>query len=157
MKTSKKQLADQKLAIETLRHTPYGVLATVDDKGQPHAATVIVVVNDDLTVNFITRAMTNKHKNLLLNSRVAMAIGSVPPFAFQLRGRAREVKAAKEVASIMEKWAVVGSQLKDIWPPVLRMGQAPYVVFSIKPTRLTAIDLRGQTLNTKVPPFVRIR
>ena len=157
MKTpSQTSAAIKREAIDSMRQMPYGVLATVDSAGRPHAATVIIVVNADLSIEFITRADTNKYRNLLKNPQVAMAIGSTPPYAFQLRGRVRQVKAAKDVAATMERWAEVGAKLKDIWPPILRLGQAPYAVFRITPKTVTAIDLRSQTLNPKALPFIKL-
>ncbi len=152
-------MADQelkKLVLDSLKNNRLAALATVSSDGLPHAATVVYAVDDDFNVYFVTRKNTSKVRNLEQNPVVSLSIGSALPIYVQMRGRAERVTDEQERQERLDAVAAAGAGLKDVWPPILHIGNDDYVLFKIVPDLIRALDLRDQNIAAEEPPFIEI-
>ncbi len=147
---------DIKAVTDFLRKQKVGVMATSDLKGKVKSTAMVTVINQDLSINIITKKKTVKARNLLANPTVSLTYGLTPPFSVNLSGRAVQVKNEKEVNAVMDKWAGLVATLDGIWPPIFRLAKSEYAVFRIMPKEITALDLRRQTISGKEAPFIKI-
>jgi len=69
------------------------VIATINEKGEPSAATVGFSHEEDFSILFGTNRATRKYKNLQVNPKVALVIGTEGVATVQYEGIARNVTA----------------------------------------------------------------
>lgn len=123
------------------------VLATVDATGQPHAATVYLTYDRELTLYFVTKKETQKSRNIQKNAKAAIAIHDVTTLTtLQAEGTVSEVLDSQQ-----QEWV-----FNDIWRLAFREGQngpppsqimaGGYVVY-----RFMAPTLRLARFNTANP------
>lgn len=134
-------------------------LATVDQKGKPHVATVYYLPRKNLTLYFSTKAGGRKFENMKANSTVAMAISQDSEgklASIQLTGKARRVKSIRaEQRMLLELW-----QLRydgDNWPPppmrLYQRGAASDIaVMQVTPTEMVLADFEA-TDDKRYRPF----
>jgi general stress protein 26 len=90
------------------------VLATVDQAGQPHAATIYVTCDRDLTLYFVTKRETQKSRNLQKNVKAAIALHDAATLTtLQAEGTVSEVLDPQQ-----QEWV-----FNDIWRIAFRAGQ----------------------------------
>jgi general stress protein 26 len=68
-----------------------GVLATVDEQGQPEAALMGIAVTPELEIVFDTVKSSRKYPNLKKNPRVAFVVGCTTEVTVQYEGVAEEL------------------------------------------------------------------
>jgi len=68
-----------------------GVLATVDEQGQPEAALMGIAVTPELEIVFDTVKSSRKYPNLKKNSQVAFVVGCTTEVTVQYEGVAEEL------------------------------------------------------------------
>ncbi len=143
-------------ALASLKDAYFGVLATADASGQPHAAAVVITADDDFTVYFMTRETTTKHQDITVRPEVAMTVGMNLLVYLQIRGVAERLTDADEVSEITRRLAMTASAVKDFWPPLARLTSGKYVAYRIRPTSVKAMDMTDHYIHPGVSPIVTI-
>lgn len=69
-----KMSESKELIRDFLGKSSVGVLATCDKSGQPHAAAVYIINDEELNVYFITKEGTQKSQDIRDNPKVALAV-----------------------------------------------------------------------------------
>ena len=89
MATSEADPSPEALASEVLAETATCTLATASPDGQPEAATVRFVSDENLDVYITTESMYQKYEHLTANPRVALVVEGA--YNLQMEGTAEEV------------------------------------------------------------------
>lgn len=139
---NKKQIISDYIASRIL-----GVVATVNDKGNPEAALVAITEASDLELIFGTNNTARKYQNLKNNAHVAITVGDdvdeaitvqYEGIAEELSGKAldycRDLHVRKNPRS--KKYAYLDGQrffkVKPTWIRYTDLGSNPRVEFEIK-------------------------
>lgn len=80
--------------VDFVRAHRYGVVATVDRRGDPEAAVVDLVITDAGVLLFASKKSARKVRNLASNDRVAMVVGA-EPVSLQIEGSAELLVGAE--------------------------------------------------------------
>jgi len=133
------------------RHT--GVLATVNEAGDPHAASVYFSVDDDLCLTFITKTKTQKYKNIEKHSRVFfVCTDEEMQTTAQLDGHAKKITDATEHQRALDAayhYAEKGSGTE--FPPIEKLFAGDYVALKIVPRTIRmAVYLRNAESNEEL-------
>ncbi len=126
--------------LEFLKENETAVISTASPEGEPRAATVYYIVDDDFNIYFATGRETDKFKNLQYNKRAAFVVGTGPAvITVQGGGRVEELDGD----SLKEKGEIGGKlyfkALKE-WP-VLKLPHAGISFFKIIPDRIKFLNL----------------
>ena len=112
-----------------------GVLATADSSGQPHAATIYFTVDDELNLYFMTKEKTRKHRNIIANPKVSVAVFEPSTqTTVQIQGTATQVtdiKITNDTFNSIVKAATATSE--SAVPPVSRLVAGGYTCYCLKP------------------------
>jgi hypothetical protein len=117
---------------------------------------MLVVADKDFNIYFISRRKTQKSRNLASNPQASISLGEAPPFTFQFFGRVKEITDAKLRSAITKKWTEQAATLNDVWPPILRQTGGEFAYYVLKPSRVTALDLRHQNIEGGDSLYVKI-
>jgi uncharacterized pyridoxamine 5'-phosphate oxidase family protein len=115
-----KPKALQLAAYEFICTNRAGSLATVGDNITPHVATVYCLVNEDLSLYFMTRVEARKYQNLIVNPKVALSFMNESDMeTIQLTGVATRVDSLEKEQDIMFRLFTLRS-IEQTWqiPPV---------------------------------------
>ncbi len=116
------------------------VVSTVSEEGEPQAATVYYVVDDDFNFYFMSAAGSRKCENLLANSKMAFVIG-VGPEIKTVQGGGMAEAVNERAGEIFEK---LSEQIKlespEQWP-LLLLAKKGFCTFKIKPTWMVWLNL----------------
>lgn len=129
---------DQARVREFLEEQSVGVLSTVAADGSPDSAAIYFVVNADLSIDFMTKSSTHKHKNLKRDKRVALVVFDAKyQTTAQIKGNALEITDKKLQRDIFTKIVKIAMELSDgELPPIEDMVTGRYSSFRIEPTAL---------------------
>jgi len=121
-----------------------GVLATSDGAGKPHAATIYITIDRDLSIYFITKQDTQKCRNLQANPWAAIAVyDAVSQTTVQAEGSVVVVTDAQQLEWIFNDiWKQAAQISPGATPPVAQLMAGSYVVF-----RLSTPSLRMASFN----------
>ena len=79
-------------ALAFLKRHKTAVLASVSKMGEPHAAMIFYVADDDFNIHFLTRVDTRKFEAIRNNPHVAFTVAGVDiPQTLQIEGVARSI------------------------------------------------------------------
>lgn len=116
-------------------------LATASANGQPHAATVYCIVDDDLNVYFTSCTKGRKFKNLMARPEVALVIADEQSLAsVQLTGIASPVEGTEIEKDIL--WRLWRLRFDDsVWPvPPIKLFEQGFsdemTVILVRPTEM---------------------
>lgn len=124
-----------------------GVLASADNTGKPHAATVYFTFDKQLNLYFITKKETQKSRNLQANPRAAIAIFDVSSqTTVQAEGTVSEVIDPRQQEWIFNDITKAAIRTSNGVPPTSQYIAGGYVVY-----KLLAPTLRKATFNTPDP------
>lgn len=134
METSKQK---HKIA-EFLMKNNIGVLATVNQNGQPHAATIYFVVDPSVNIYFITKQHTTKVENLLKNSKAALAVYEPQTQStVQIAGEVHLVEDVSRSEDIFRKVLEITRKTSDSnIPPVSKIYGGEYQCYCLSPTSM---------------------
>jgi general stress protein 26 len=91
--------------LSRLKKHPFNVcvLATVNEHGEPEAATMFYMLNKDNKFILCTHLFTHKYNNILTNKHVYLVFGSaLEGINVQCSGRARIIRAGEEFRTMGE-------------------------------------------------------
>ncbi len=123
-------------------------LATVNEGGLPHNAIVYFHADEELHFYFLTPTDTNKHKNLLKNSKAALAIGATDQYTtIQVQGTAELLLKGSDaentaLACLKNRLIAVGVT----WPiyQLSAYDDDAIAVFKVTPTAFTYLNLETE-------------
>ncbi|HSW79352.1 MAG TPA: pyridoxamine 5'-phosphate oxidase family protein [Candidatus Saccharimonadales bacterium] len=120
--------------LEFLKSHPIGVLATIDENGDPNASTIYFSVDDKLRISFTTKRETRKFENIARHNKVALvAYEAKDQSAVQVSGRAEEVKDEQEALDIYNGTVNAAKKTsEDNVPPVAKYSGGPFAAFRIE-------------------------
>jgi hypothetical protein len=112
---------------------PVGVLATVDEQGNPHASALYFSVDEALRVRFTTKRDTVKYANICRNNTIMLvAYEPASQTVVQISGKAVEATDPDDQRSIYHGTLQAAKQTgEDIVPPIAKIAAGPYVAFTI--------------------------
>lgn len=112
-----------------------GVLATADQAGNPYAAAVYYVLQDDFSLLFGTKSETQKYKNIEENKQVAFVVYDEKDEAtVQITGRVEVIddhSARQKIVNNM--YSVSSKQSKIKLPPAEKLWAGDYVALRLVP------------------------
>ncbi len=115
------------------------VIATCSKSGQPEAATIGYLVDENFNFFFLTKPDSRKIKNILENPKVALVIGTTSGInTIQVEGEAQIIQQ-KDVGfeEMLLKTTRIGALY---YGPLLKMEGGDFVTVRIKTTWLRFLD-----------------
>jgi len=126
-----------------------------DDK-QPHTAVLLYLIDKDFNIFFVTHADSRKIKTLIVNDSIAISVWEKNIMSVQVEGEViihdDEAMKEKVIGDMVENTP----DLDDVWPPVLSIRGAEYVIGQIKPKFVIALDVSDSKINEYERPFTKI-
>ena len=118
-----------------LRTHRSGVLATADSAANPHAAVIYATFNEDLTFTFVTKAETQKYKNIEENKACALAIyDESEQTSIQVTGTAEAIEDKDESYRVLNQSFKYSAELSHReLPPPEKLFAGEYVALRLKP------------------------
>ncbi len=137
--------SSQKHISEFLDKHRSGVLATADTLGKPHAASVYITYDRNLNIYFVTKADTQKARNIQQNPHAAIAISDEATLTtVQGLGPVSKITDHERANDIItEIWRIALNSSQSHIPPTSRLTAGGYVVYM-----LSAPSLRMATFST---------
>lgn len=132
-------------AHEFLREHPLGVLSTVS-QGKPWGAAIFFVADDFFNIYFITRADTQKYKNIEKHPHVALTVADgKTQTTVQIAGAVTRVSPDKYHDVVFRKLASLRPKGDLNWaPPVIKVHKGDYMVLKLEPDYLQYADFSQQ-------------
>ncbi len=125
-----------------------------DDK--PISSVLLFHVDDDFTFYFGTHSDSYKALAIRKNPNVSLSIWGHKLMLVQVDGIAEEILEPVTVDLALNDIVAATNNIKNFWPPVLRIRGNGYAVFSIKTTWMRALDLQSDAISEKELPFTMI-
>lgn len=124
---------DRSKIVDFLYSHPVGVLATVDENGNPDASTIFFSVTKELQVTFTTKRDTRKHSNISRHSKVILVVyDAESQSAVQVRGTAQEETDEIQAQEIYRGTLRASQQTgEDTVPPIAKIAAGPFVAYRI--------------------------
>ncbi len=136
-------------------------LATVNEKKKPDAATVFYIVDEDLTIYFMTRIESRKFHNLEKQTIVSMVItDEVTMETIQLTGAAERIENSKEESEALTKlWTA--DYKNPNWPgPAVKLFESGHsvqlAVVKVVPQEMTYAVFKRQDEGKYVSFFEKV-
>lgn len=126
----------QREAHKFLDEHKVGVLSTVTEDGKPWGSTIYYVVSDsNLNVYFLTHASSNKYRNLVANSAVALTVfDDYQQTTVQIAGTIDELEIGEEHDIVFRKISHLHPPGQFAWnPPVSKIHDGEVVLLKITP------------------------
>jgi nitroimidazol reductase NimA-like FMN-containing flavoprotein (pyridoxamine 5'-phosphate oxidase superfamily) len=127
---------------EFLKHNPMGVLATVSSDGKPWGAAVYFVVDQDLTIYFVTRADTFKYQNIEERPFASLTVvDEEHQRTAQMAGEVTKLPYEQYMDIFFGRLEKVAREETDGWaPPLHKVHAGNYIPLVLKPTKLQYAD-----------------
>jgi len=111
-----------------------GILATASKQGAPHAATMYFVVDPNFHIYFITRQETTKHRNLVENPQVALAVFDAgSQTTVQATGEVEEITDATVQGNVYNRvLGITKATSGEHQPPLTKIDSGKYVTYRLK-------------------------
>jgi nitroimidazol reductase NimA-like FMN-containing flavoprotein (pyridoxamine 5'-phosphate oxidase superfamily) len=134
-------------AVKLLRSSHLMVVASATPTGEPHAALISYVIDDDWNIYYLSRAKTRKTEMIADNPQVSFTVGFDLPVSIQGWGRAVTVIDKNERAAAFERLSQEAGKHDSFWPPPLKLDRVRDAVIKIEPLRVRAIQVAGMDPN----------
>lgn len=135
-------------ALKFIKEQQFAIVSTASAKGEPQAATMAFLVEDDFTFYFITMNDSTKINNLKQNDKVAITLGFGPqPTTIQAGGRAEIIP---DVPDELFQKIIGSSPTGDIskWP-ILKLAKKGFSTIKVRPTWMKWLDLNPNSQTYK--------
>ncbi|CAN5134304.1 hypothetical protein BH11PAT1_BH11PAT1_6600 [soil metagenome] len=132
-----------------LKSLAIAVLSTVSSEGNPHAAVIYFISDEDLNFYFLTKSDTRKAKNLTSHSEAALTIVDPnSPRTIQVTGPVSEIEEPQMYINIMDKISEENAKGNNFfWPPPLSKldSDGDLVLYKLTPNWLRYADFTEST------------
>lgn len=142
-------------ALDFLRSVSVMNLA-VSSNGRPMSSVLLFHVDDDFTFYFGTHDDSYKAVAIRNNPKVGFSVWEHNKMLVQADGIAEEILEPVMMNLVLNDIVSATNNIKNFWPPVLRIRGNGYAVFSIKTTWMRALDLQSDAITEKELPFTMI-
>lgn len=124
-----------------------GVLSTVTEDQTPWGSAIYFVVDEDLTVYFVTRQHTFKYQNLDKNPAVALTVfDEQNQTTVQLAGQVSKVPTEDYMDIVFTRLVAIRPKHDINWaPPLEKVYKGDYIPLRITPTRLQYANFKQQS------------
>lgn len=121
-----------------LTKNPVGVLSTAGGDSAPYSTTIYFVTDDNLNVYFLSKAETQKIKNIQDNNKIMLvAFEAKTQTNVQISGSAYEEKDGPSLQNIFKEILEVTRNTSNAEvPPISKLFAGAYVVYKIKPAQI---------------------
>lgn len=115
-----------------------GVLCSTGTDGEPHGSVIYYVLNQDLSVSFITKDETRKYANLKSNSSVMLVVfDERSQTVAQVIGEAAEIKDHYEINKVAAAIVMTSIKTSDGGiPPIAKLNAGEYTAFTVHPDQI---------------------
>lgn len=127
-------------ALEFLKSHNTMVIATASYEGEPQAATVYYVVDDQFNLYFMTSKGSKKCDNLRSNGKIAFVVGSGPEVVTMQGGGFTESLDENESKVFYDLIERVALKSVNQWP-LLTLAKEGFCTFRIVPTWMVWLNL----------------
>lgn len=151
---------DESKIFSFLREFPLGTLATINVSGVPEVVVVYLLVEQDLSIFFVTKALTRKFKNIVRNPAVAILVYDERTLtSVEITGKVHVVEDTIEFARVIDKFHNVVSKRKgSTWlPPIAQIGAGDYVACMLRPRHITHRVFTNDTAHPKKPLKITLK
>jgi len=144
-------------AYEFINNNHVGVLATADQNGRPHAATIYIVADRLLNFYFVTRKETQKARNLAVNPYASIALfDAMSQTTLQADGVVSMIEDLAEGDRIFaEIQGITRRTSASGVPPVTRMAAGSYGTYKLSTPKVRLASF-GDTVSNKEEVFEEI-
>lgn len=135
-------------AIHTfIQNNPLAVLCTITPEGKPWASVVYVGSDSQLTLYFMTKSATAKHRNLALNQSVAIAFADEEnQTTLQVQGEVKPVSGNQEGDAAEEALTTLKRRGDDWIPPLLKLPRSETILYTIQVHYARLSDFGGRLM-----------
>lgn len=135
-KTQPKPLTDRQRRIYSFLQSQHvGVLSTVTPDRNPHGAVIYYLVDNELTVWFVTKKSTRKYDNIRHNNHVMLTVFEPhSQTTAQILGKAIEHSSETVVSRVCDEiFKNVAVPHEHQLPPIVKVQAGALTAFAIKP------------------------
>jgi general stress protein 26 len=139
------EASDANKIIEYMKEHPVAVLSTVDGHGNPHGAVVYMYAASVLNFYFVTKAETQKFRDLVKHRHVSVTIADDENnSSIQANGTAHVVEETEVIQMVMAHMAKVYARSSDWLAPITKIRAGEYQVVNIKPSHIRLSEYMGK-------------
>lgn len=133
---------ESQVAANFIKQHPVGVLATASKTGEPHAAAVYFVPDDNHSIYFLTKEDTQKHRNLQKNPRAAVTIYDAQTLeTLQIEARAEILPDVSQFLELYNRILQASSRTTESErPPVSKLNAGDYFMYKLIPQSMRLAD-----------------
>lgn len=124
--------------------------------GKPISSVLLFHVDDDLIFYFGTHSDSYKAEAIRKNPSVSLSVWEHKKMLVQADGIAEEIVEPVTMELVLDDIVKATNNIKNFWPPVLRIRGNGYAIFSIKTTWMRVLDLQSDAILEKDLPFTII-
>jgi uncharacterized pyridoxamine 5'-phosphate oxidase family protein len=146
----KKDSLEYRRVLSFLKKNQAGVLSTAGDDTSVWGATVYFIVDEDLTVYFVTRTGSFKYKNIEKNPFAALTVfDAEDQTTVQLSGKVERMPIQKYMDVFFDKFAAMRPKDDYHWaPPVDKVHEGNYMPLQLIPSHLQYADYGRSRIET---------
>lgn len=122
-----------------LQENSLGTLVTVGDDGTPHPAAIFFHIENNFTIQFITKMKTRKFMNAEKHPRITLYVYSEEKLtSVTIVGECKMIYDTLEFAHVIEHFQnVIGDDTSKMWlPPVAQIEAGHYAACALIPSSI---------------------
>lgn len=123
----------------------------------PISTYLLFSVDNDFTFYFITHSGSKKAEAIDKKREVSFSVWEHNKMLIQAHGDCEKVAGVEEEKLILDKIAKATVNVKDFWPPLLKIEGDGYSCYKIKTKWIRSLDLAGSSIKEKDIPFTEYR
>jgi len=128
----------------------------VSSSDGPLSSVVLYAIDDDFRFTFVTHKSSRKAQALLSDNRISVSIWNQQQMLVQMSGTVKEMTETDERMKGFDAVVNTSTTVKDLWPPLLTINAGEYIVFTITPEWIRALDLTEAKIAPHESPFTEI-
>lgn len=131
-----------------------GVLATANKDGEPHAASIYFALNDDFSIDFLTKEKTTKGQNLAENPRAAFVVfDAASQTTVQIYGSVVPADSLEKIQQTYNRISVITKATSgNHKTPVEKLDAGKFVGYTLIPERVRMAEY----IKAEYPPVDRL-
>lgn len=126
---------------EFLKSHPMGVLSTASPDGEPWGAAIYYVADEDFNFYFVTKAGTDKYRNLKTNPKVSLTVADpAEQTTVQAAGTVSQLPPEDYMDIVYGRLAKAARKPGHWTPPIEKLDKGDYMPFRLVPSKLHYAD-----------------